>query len=139
MTTSPTPDKTLGDTLPVAANNRTAITASPKVKYRRRRIVIEHPDPRTGEKLLAEALGAADSEALHGLLGQLSKASAVARRPDQGNLAFMVSMLKNIAPKNALEAMLAAQMVSIHVAAMRSACRLALTATSHSRKASRAR
>jgi hypothetical protein len=123
MTTSPAPS----ENLPVAPNDRTTLIASPKVKYRRRRIVIDHPDPRIGEKLLAEALGAADSEALHGLLGQLVKASAVARRPDQGNLAFMISMLKSIAPKSSLEAMLAAQMVSIHVATMRCACRLALT------------
>jgi hypothetical protein len=131
MTTSlalgKTLDKTPGETIPLAANDPAAIIASPKVKLRRRRIVIQHPDPRTGKRLLAEALGAADSEALHGLLGQLVKAGAVARRPDQSNLAFMISVLKSIAPRNSLEAMLAAQMVSIHVAAMRSACRLACT------------
>ncbi|MGX4806187.1 hypothetical protein [Bradyrhizobium guangdongense] len=104
-----------------------AIIASPKVKLRRNRIVIEHPDTRAGEKLLAEALGAVDRDALHGLLGQLAKASAVARKPDQGNLSFMISMLKSITPKDSLEAMLAAQMVSIHVASMRCACRLACT------------
>lgn len=123
MTTS----LTSNETMPIAANDRTALIASPKVKLRRRRIVIDHPDPSTGELLLAEALGAVDREALHGLLSQLVKASVVARRPDQGNLAFMVSMLKSIAPKDSLEAMLAAQMVSIHVASMRCACRLACT------------
>jgi hypothetical protein len=113
--------------MPIAAGDRAAIIASPKVKLRRRRIVIDHPDPRTGELLLAEALGAVDCDALHGLLSQLAKASAVARRPDQGNLAFMVSTLKSIAPKDSLEAMLAAQMVSVHVATMRCARRLACT------------
>jgi hypothetical protein len=113
--------------MPIAANNPAPVIASPKVKLRRRRIVIDHPDPRTGEKLLAEALGAVDREALHGLLSQLVKASVVARRPDQGTLAFMVSMLKSIAPRDSLEAMLAAQMVSVHVASMRCACRLACT------------
>jgi hypothetical protein len=109
------------------AIDRAAIIASPKVKLRRRRIVVDHPDPRTGELLLADALGAVDRDALHGLLSQLAKASAVARRPDQGNLSFMISMLKSIAPKDSLEAMLAAQMVSVHVATMRCACRLACT------------
>lgn len=123
MTTS----LTSTETLPIAANDRAAIVASPKVKLRRSRVVIDHPDPRTGEKLLAEALGVVDREALHGLLSQLVKASAVARRPDQGNLSFMVSMLKSVVPKDSLEAMLAAQMVSIHVASMRCACRLACT------------
>ena len=111
----------------VTASDRVAIVASPKVKLRRRRIVIEHPDTNAGETLLAEALGAADRDALHGLLSQLVKASVVARKPDQGNLAFMVSTLKSIAPKDSLESMLAAQMVSIQVATMRCACRLACT------------
>lgn len=123
MTTS----LTSTEMMPIAASNQAAIIASPKVKLRRSRIVIDHPDSRTGEKLLAEALGAVDSEALHGLLSQLVKASAVARRPDQGNLSFMVSMLKSVAPKDSLETMLVAQMVSIHVASMRCACRLACT------------
>lgn len=122
MTTLPTCNETA-----IAAGAPAAIIASPRVKLRRSRIVIDHPDPRTGEKLLAEALGAVDRDALHGLLSQLVKASAVARKPDQGNLAFMVSMLKSIAPRDSLEAMLAAQMVSIHVASMRCACRLACT------------
>ena len=55
------------------------IVASPKVKLRRRRIAIDHPDPRAGERLLAEAIGAVDRDALHGLLSQLVKASVVAR------------------------------------------------------------
>ena len=123
MTTSLTSPATTD----IAARDRAAIIASPKVKLRRRRIVIEHPDPKAGEALLAEALGAADRDALHGLLSQLVKASVVARKPDQGNLAFMVSMVKSIAPKDSLESMLAAQMVSIQVATMRCACRLACT------------
>ena len=123
MTTSPTRNSTA----PLSANDRTGVAASPRVKLSRRRISIDHPDPRAGERLLAEALGAVDRDALDGLLSQLAKASAVARRPDQGNLAFMISMLKSIAPKDSLEAMLAAQMVSIHVASMRCACRLACT------------
>lgn len=123
MTTS----LTSTETMPIAANDRAAIIASPRVKLRRRRVLIDHPDPKAGEKLLAEALGCVDHDALHGLLSQLVKASAVGRRPDQGNLSFMVSMLKSIAPKDSLEAMLAAQMVSIHAASMRCACRLACT------------
>ena len=123
MTTS----LTIPETTDIAASNGAAVIASPKVKLRRRRIVIEHPDAEAAETLLAGALGAADRDALHGLLSQLVKASAVARRPDQGNLAFMVSTLKSIAPKDSLESMLAAQMVSIQVATMRCACRLACT------------
>ena len=123
MTTS----LTSPETMPVASNDRAAIIASPRVKLRRKRILIDHPDTNTGERLLAEALGAVDRDALHGLLSQLVKASAVGRKPDQGNLSFMVSMLKSIAPRDSLEAMLATQMVGIHLASMRCACRLACT------------
>lgn len=123
MTTSPTRTETTA----IAASDRAASTASPKVKLRRRRILIDHPDPRTGEALLAEALGAVDRDGLHGLLSHLARAGAVAGQLDQGNLAFMISMLKSMAPKGSIEGMLAAQMACVHLATMRSACRLALT------------
>src|SRR5438270_12876975 len=118
MTTSPKRNSTM----PVAANDRTAIAASPRVKLSRRRISIVHPDPRAGERLLAEALGAVDHDALDGLLKQLVKASVIGQKPDEANLAFMISMMKSIAPRDSIEAMLAAQMVCVHVAAMRCAC-----------------
>ena len=57
----------------------------------------------------------------------MAKASAVAGQPDQGNLAFMISMLKSMAPKGSIEGMLTAQMACVHLATMRSACRLAMT------------
>jgi hypothetical protein len=97
------------------------------VKLYKRRIAISHPDPQAGERLLAEALGAVDRDALHGLLRQLAKASAVGHQPDETNLAFMISMIGSIAPKDSIESMLISQMVSVHMAAMRCACRLACT------------
>lgn len=111
----------------IATTDRGGPAASPRIKLHRRRIAIDHPDPQAGERLLADALGAVDRDALHGILSQLVKASAMGQRPDQGNLAFMISMMKSIAPRDSIEAMLAAQMVSIHVATMRCACRLACT------------
>lgn len=119
--TSPTPHS-----MPVAANDRSGLAAGLRIKLNKQTIEIEHPDPQAGERLLAEALGAADRDALHGLLTQLMKASMTGRKPCEANLALMISMVKGIAPKDAIESMLAAQMVSIHAAAMRSACRLAL-------------
>jgi hypothetical protein len=114
-------------TSPLAADNRSLPAARPRIKLYKRRIAISHADPQAAEPLLAEALGAADRDALHGMLRQLAKASAVAQKPDETNLAFMISMIGSIAPKDSIEAMLVSQMVSIHVAAMRSACRLACT------------
>lgn len=115
---------TRNNTTPVAAYDR---KPSPRIKLTRQRIVIQHPDAQAGERLLADALGAVDRDALHGILKQLMKASVILQKPDEANLAFMISMMKSIAPRDSLEAMLTAQMVSVHVATMRSACRLAFT------------
>lgn len=114
---------TRNSTTPVAAYDRSR--PSPPIKLTRRHIVIQHPDAKAGERLLADALGAVDRDALHGLLKQLMRASAILQKPNEANLAFMISMMKSIAPRDSLEAMLTAQMVSVHVATMRSACRLA--------------
>ncbi|WP_441234545.1 hypothetical protein [Bradyrhizobium sp. 930_D9_N1_4] len=123
MTTTPE----LRITAPLAANDRSAPAPSPRIKLYKRRIAIRHPDPQAGEQLLAEALGAVDRDAMHGILKQLVKASAIGHKPDEANLAFMVSMIRNIAPKDSIEAMLVSQMVSVHMATMRCACRLACT------------
>ncbi|PJG51683.1 hypothetical protein CVM73_29625 [Bradyrhizobium forestalis] len=114
-------------TSPLTANHRNGPAVSPRVKLYKRRIAISHPDPQAGERLLAEALGAADRDALHGMLRQLVKASVIGQKPDEANLAFMISTIRSIAPKDSIEAMLAAQMVAVHAMAMRCACRLACT------------
>jgi hypothetical protein len=123
MTTAPSPQ----GTPPVAAKDRSGSIASPRIRLYKKRIAIKHPDPQAGERLLAEALGAVDRDALHGILKQLAKASAIGHRPDEANLAFMISTIKSIAPGDSMESMLAAQMVCVHMAAMRTACRLACT------------
>lgn len=111
----------------LATNQRSEPAATPRVKLARGHIQIVHADPQAGERLLAEALGAADADALHGMLRQLVKASVSGRKPNESNLAYMISMVKSIAPQDSIEAMLVSQMVSIHMAAMRCACRLAAT------------
>jgi hypothetical protein len=47
------------------------------------------------------------------------------QKPDPVNLAFMIAMIKSIKPRDSVEAMLVAQMVSVHVMAMRCAHHLA--------------
>ena len=103
----------------------TGQTAAPRVKLSPRGFAIDHPDPELGETLMADALGVADRDAMHGILGQLVKASVSGEKPDAVNLAFMISMVKSIKPRDSVEAMLAAQMVSVHVMAMRCAHDLA--------------
>jgi len=53
------------------------------------------------------------------------KASVNGQKPDAVNLSFMISMVKSIKPRDSVEAMLVAQMVSVHVMAMRCAHHLA--------------
>nr|WP_249779276.1 hypothetical protein [Bradyrhizobium sediminis] len=96
-----------------------------QVKLSPHGFAIDHPDPELGEQLMADALGAADRDAMHGMLRQLVKASVNGQKPDAVNLAFMISMVKSIKPGDSVEAMLVAQMVSVHVMAMRCAHHLA--------------
>jgi len=100
-------------------------TATPRIKVSSRGFWIDHPNAQLGERLMMEALGAPDREALNGILKQLVNASANGRKPDKSDLPLMISMMKSIRPRDAIEAMLVAQMVSVHVIAMRCAHRLA--------------
>src|SRR6266853_2412270 len=115
----------LNKTTVIAATDRTKAAATPRVKLLSHGFSIDHPDPELGEQLMADALGVADRDAMHGILRQLVKASVNGERPDEVNLAFMISMVKSIKPRDSVEAMLVAQMVSVHVMAMRCAHHLA--------------
>ncbi len=108
-----------------AAPGPTAPTPGPQVKITPEGFSIDHPDPALGDRLMADALGAVDRDAMHGLLRQLARASSKGRTPDANNLAFMISMVRSIRPRDSIEAMLVAQMVSIHLMAMRCAYHLA--------------
>src|SRR6202048_2760988 len=109
----------------IEATGQTRAAAAPRIKLSPRGFAIDHPDPELGEQLMADALGVSDRDAMHGILRQLVKASVNGQKPDAVNLAFMISMMKSIKPRDAVEAMLVAQMVSVHVMAMRCAHHLA--------------
>jgi hypothetical protein len=109
----------------IAATGQTRAAAAPRVKLSPHGFAIDHPDPELGEQLMADALGVADRDAMHGILRQLVRASVNGRKPDAVNLAFMIAMVKSIKPRDSIEAMLVAQMVSVHVMAMRCAHHLA--------------
>lgn len=113
------------DTTPTAATDPAGAAAMPQLKFSPEGFSIDHPDPELGDRLMAEALGAVDRDAMHGLLRQLARASSKGRKPDANNLAFMISMVRSIRPRDSVEAMLVAQMVSVHVMAMRCAYHLA--------------
>src|SRR6202158_4378500 len=109
----------------IAATSEPKAAAAPRVKLLSHGFAIDHPDPELGEALMAETLGVADRDAMHGILRQLVKASVNGQKPDAVNLCFMISMVKSIKPRDSIEAMLVAQMVSVHVMAMRCAYHLA--------------
>ena len=77
-----------------AATDPTKAAATPRIKLSSHGFSIDHPDPELGEQLLATALGVADRDAMHGILRQLVKASVNGERPDEVNLAFMISMAR---------------------------------------------
>ncbi|WFU15987.1 hypothetical protein [Bradyrhizobium sp. CB3481] len=107
----------------VAATDQT--NAAPRIKLQSHGFAIDHPDQALGERLMANALGVTDREAMHGIVRQLVKASVSGESPDEVTLSFMLSMVRSIRPRDSLEAMLVAQMVSVHVMAMRCAHHLA--------------
>ena len=89
------------------------------------RLSPDHPETKPGMILLMEALGSMDQDFVDGFLGQL--ASAVARDGEvhERLLNFMLAVIKGIKPKDQVEAMLAAQMAAVHMAAMKFAHSLA--------------
>ena len=120
---NPVPD--LNKATAMAATGRTKAAAGVRVKLLPHGFSIDHPDSELGEQLMADALGVADRDAMHGILRQLVKASVKDERPDEVSLGFMISMVKSIKPRDSVEAMLVAQMVCVHVMAMRCAHHLA--------------
>jgi hypothetical protein len=114
------PDLTMPTT--IAA---TKAASAPRIKFSSHGFSIDHPDPELGEQLMANALGVADRDAMDGILRQLVRASASGGRADEVNLSFMIAMVKSLRPRDSVEAMLVAQMVSVHVMAMRCAQHLA--------------
>ena len=109
----------------IAAADPAKAAEAPRIRLLSHGFSIEHPDPKLGEQLMANALGVADREAMDGILRQLVKASVNGGSPDEVNLSFMISMVKSIRPRDAVEAMLVTQMVTVHVMAMRCAHHLA--------------
>src|SRR5882724_12719382 len=109
----------------MTANGQTGAAKTPRLKLSSRGISIDHPDQEQGERLMSDAFGVSDRDAMYGILRQLVKASVNGRKPDAVSLAFMLSMVESIKPRDSVEAMLVAQMVSVHVMAMRCAHQLA--------------
>ena len=87
-------------------------------------LVPDHPDESTGHLLLMEALGTTDPDFLNALLTQLGYAGSKGSQIDEQGINFMLSIIKGIKPRDQIEAMLAAQMATVHMATMTFARRL---------------
>jgi len=90
---------------------------------------IDHPDPYYGMMLMMDAIGAPDKPFFLGLMSQLGNASIEKGKVSTNNLNFMLGVMKDIAPKDAVEAMLASQMAAAHMATMTFARRLSQVET----------
>ena len=88
-------------------------------------ISADHPVTAIGNALVLESLATADNDFFDGLLSQLINASAPGRKADERSLNIMLAMVRAVAPKDEVEAMLAAQMAAVHAATMATARRLA--------------
>jgi hypothetical protein len=110
----------------VSSPDRSAISpdtdAVPMPRWRTDSILEEasqyHPDRARSFnfRLLSEALGSQDPDFIWGLVSQLSQAST--RFNDGEGINFMLSVIKNIHPRDAIEAMLVAQMAAVHMSMM---------------------
>jgi len=82
-------------------------------------ITLDDPKSGIGDLLLMEALGSMDPDFVDGLLRQLGDAGAQDGKVNEKTLNFMLAVVKGVKPKDQVEAMLAAQMAAVHIAAMR--------------------
>ncbi len=87
-------------------------------------ISLDHPDEVIGQALLTEALGTSDLDFYSGLIRQLANVISANGRLDERNLNFMLAVIKDVKPKDQVEAMLAAQMAATHIAILNFAQRL---------------
>ena len=105
---------------------------SPRIKLHGKRgdatvVGTDHSDLAVGFALLMKAVGTQDETFLAGLMEQLINAGAKGQDVGDAGEAkanFLLSVVKGIEPKDEIEAMLAAQMATVHSATMTFARRL---------------
>jgi hypothetical protein len=85
----------------------------------------DHPIDGIGSALLMEAIGTTDQNFLNQFLLQLANVGSEGPKLDEAGINFLLAVVKGIAPRDQIEAMLAAQMGAVHLATMRFARRLA--------------
>jgi hypothetical protein len=92
-----------------------------------RKIQIDYDDEALGQALLLDAMGTGDLDFYNGLISQLSRINSNRGEIDRPRLDFMLSVIKDLKPRDQLEAMLGAQMAAVHTSSMMVAHRLAVS------------
>jgi len=87
-------------------------------------ILPDHPSEDVGCALLMDAMGTANAQLAEGLLLQLAAAGQRGDQVTQREINLAMATMRAIAPRDATEALLAAQMTAVHDATMRAARRL---------------
>lgn len=106
-------------------SSQKAANPAPRLKVTANGFTPDH-DRGVGSVLLMEAFGTTDQDFANELLTLLSR--LVTRRKgqiDEGELNFLLAVVKGVRPRDQVEAMLAAQMAAVHVQTMTFARRLA--------------
>jgi hypothetical protein len=88
-------------------------------------ISLDYPNRALGIVLLSHEFGTTDLDFGRGLVDQLVAACRTKGQYDERTINFMAAVIKSIKPRDELESMLAAQMATVHVAAMAFASQLA--------------
>lgn len=84
-----------------------------------------HPDDLVGQDLILRQIGVDDPAFYHPFMLLLLEACAGGAEPDMMRANFVLAAVRESCPRDALEAMLAAQMAVLHIAQMQAAGRLA--------------
>lgn len=88
------------------------------------RLNYEHVDKDVAFTLLADALGTSDWDFVNGIVVQVMESVTRGNKVDTTDFNFILSVIKDIKPRDQMEAMLAAQAAAIHRATMKLAGRL---------------
>jgi hypothetical protein len=91
-------------------------------------ISIDHADPATGYKILAEAIGANGGHSLEALLDNAGTLATRKDGLDSKVMNYALALARGIEPKDQVEAMLGIQMAAIQMATMNAAQALSRTA-----------
>lgn len=83
------------------------------------KMAIDHPRQEIGMAVLMQAMGITDETLFYGIIRQLTNAVSKDQSADIGELNAAISTVASIEPRDNLEALLATQMATVHMAAMR--------------------